>query len=250
MSYAIIAIVVGVLLALLFLVGLPLYNKYLRKQVYLVTAPIGSDSSSCASSSCSVGCPNSSPSVLSSMQTVAEQYSAEIATDDQLGAAAEAGANWTQWGWLQAGDAYVSAFPYPASGANGSPMAQALGCSLSSSSSSTAILQVNPCLSAVVPTAAACPDAVGSPNMTLSYSPTSASVSCSGPACAEGNPTMLCSQAGFVADYSRLGTSQCYQYNPSTSGVLLYGVKPAEGSDATVVPFNSAQYSQYSAYSL
>jgi hypothetical protein len=223
------------------LISIPIWNKYLRKQVFLVNASVGSDTNSAASSN---------PSNLSAMQAVAQQFNAEIATLTQLGEAAQAGAEVDSWGWIsQVGSVYMAGFPVQNPMA--SPVAAALGCG--SPSSTNAALRLNPCLASVVPNTASCPNAGpgSSPCTAYAWDATNLTVSCTG-----GSPgtTMSCNKPNFITAVDRFNSnSGTYLVNPST-GVWLYGVKPSQtDSNATdVQPFNvsASQWSQYGFFSL
>jgi|JI10StandDraft_1071094.scaffolds.fasta_scaffold669990_2 hypothetical protein len=217
-----------VALLALILIAVPIYNRYFRPQVYLVNVEVGSDTTA-------AGGPNQTPSNLANILAVAQQYNATVATGDQVGLAAGAGAQWNQWGWMVVGNgAYVAGFPVPQGGVISTDMATALGCNQSA-------LSVNPCLSSVVPNGVSTCGASPS-NLTYAYDSSTASVTA-------GSQSMSCFNANVIFDNERLlplnpNTPQYYVYNPSY-GVLLYGVKPGEGTDPNVVPFNSGQYSQF-----
>ena len=238
LSWYIIA-AVGALIIVL--ISIPIWNKYLRQQVYLVTASVGSDTNPCASSS---------PSNLSALQAVAQQFSAEIATNAQVQESAAAGAEVDQWGWAaQVGNDYMAVFP--TQDAMASPVAAALGCG--AQSSSNAALRLDPCLSSVVPKTATCanPGPASSPCTSYTWDATNLTVNCTGGA---ADTNMLCGGATVIYDVDRFNSSSgCYLVNPST-GVWLYGVKPSQtDTDATdVQPFNTttSQWSQYDLFSL
>lgn len=238
LSWYIIA-AVGALIIVL--ISIPIWNRYLRKQVFLVTASVGSDTNPCASSN---------PSNLSALQTVATQFNAEIATSQQIKESAAAGAEVDQWGWAaEIGNDYMAVFP--TQNAMSSPVAAVLGCG--TQSSSNAALRLDPCLSTVVPNTAACanPGPASSPCTSYTWDATNLTVNCTG-----GSPgtNMLCGGATLIYDVDRFNPSSgCYLVNPST-GVWLYGVKPSQtDTDATdVQPFNvpSSTWSQYDLFSL
>lgn len=209
----------------LILIVVPIYNRYFRPQVYLVAVEVGSDTSGATG-------PNQTPSNLNNILQTAAKYNASVATGDQVGLAAGAGAQWNQWGWMLVGNgAYVAGFPVPQGGLVSPDMATALGCD-------AAALSVNPCISSVVPNGVS---TCGSspPGLTYTYDSSTSSVT------APPSQSMSCFNANVIFDAEiLLPVPTNYVYNPS-SGVLLYGVKPPEGSDPAVVPFNSSQYSQF-----
>jgi hypothetical protein len=227
-------------LLVVILVSIPIYNRYFRKQVYLVSTPVGNDTTPCPLTGCSTGCPNSTPSNLPAMQQVATQYNAEIATGDQVGDAAAAGAQVNQWGWMSMGTAYIAGFPAPQGGIVSQEMATALGCN-------DTALQVNPCLSSLVPNGVS--TCGSSPaGMTYTYDSNTSSINNAD----DPTKSFNCYNGNLILDTVILqptGSTQCYVYNPS-NGVWVYGIKPAEGSDPNVVPFNGSQYSQFGLFSL
>jgi hypothetical protein len=139
---------------------------------------------------------------------------------------------------MSMGTAYIAGFPAPQGGIVSQEMATALGCN-------DAALQVNPCLSSLVPNGVS--TCGSSPaGLTYTYDESTSTMS------AGGNTTFNCFNGNLILDTVRLQDPtlpQCYVYNPN-SGVWVYGVKPAEGSDANVLPFNGSQYSQFGLFSL
>ncbi len=227
-------VIAGIVILTLILVGIPVYNRYFRKQVYLVYPGAGWDTNSTISDK---------PSSLAQIQAIAQQYKAAVATDSQVASAAAAGAQWGIWGWAIAGTAYVPMFPYALG--NASTLSSTLGCC----GSASAAFSVDPCLAAKSQTCSS-PGATCSPPTGLTYDETQNTATLNG-------STMNCGPAGVIAnvaygDTQGSGTSYVYTTTDTTAmmGVLLYGVKPQEGSDAAVQPFNGNSYSQYGLFSL
>lgn len=224
-------VIFGIVILTLILVGIPVYNRYFRKQVYQVYPGAGWDMNSSVSDS---------PTSLAQIQAIAKKYNAEVATDTQLATAAAAGAQWPVWGWTMAGTAYVPMFPYAAN--NASTLASDLSCC----SWPAGAFSVNPCLAAAAQTCSSPAGATCSPPSSISYDSTKGTATYNG-------GTMSCTSAGVIANVEfPSGTSYVYTTTDTTAmmGVTLYGVKPQEGSDSTVQPFNATSYSQYGLFSL
>lgn len=222
------------------------YNRFLRRQVFLVLdRSIGADLAQPPQ-------PKPAPSNLAAIERVVAGFrSASIATTAQVASAAAAQGEALNWGW--------AAFPRP--GATTAPVvyipvmqvqdaraqrtAAALGCA-----SDPRALKVDPCLAAIAKgplgtqqQTACAGDASFAQANALAYSSGAVASGKTGVAMACGNPAIL-------IDYGALDVSDTngYVYNSPAAGVWVYGVKPPEGSDPRVQPFN-AYNSVYSAFS-
>lgn len=221
------------------------YNRYVRRQVFLVLdGSVGADRTLPPQ-------PKFAPSNLAAMERVASQFRrGTIATTTQIAAAAAAQGEALHWGW--------AAFPRPGSQTvyigvmqvqdpRAQRTATALGCA-----SDPRALQVDPCLSSL---------AKGPLTSSQQQTPCAGDGGFTGAqrltfdgdhgAVASGasGAVMYCGVPGVLFDYGALdtGSSNGYVYNAPSAGVWVYGVKPPEGSDPRVQPFN-AYNEQYSAF--
>jgi hypothetical protein len=230
-AYALVA------LLLVFTGGIALWNRFFRKQVFLVLDPsIGSDTNQPDQ-------PKQQPSNLADLQHVASNFKATIASLDQVMESAAAGAEQAQWGWLYTPQAYVAAMV--TQNAHNTDLPSALQCA-----SNTAALMVNPCMLSIAnPTNPTYVPCAGDSAVAAMYGATYNALNDTVSSTVTGG-AMACGAPTAILDYPALDLLAVgnYKYNPP-GGVWLYGVKPQQTSPsaAGVQLFNTTknQYSQF-----